>query len=240
MLNLWLGERVPNELLFYAYNDGRLNAEFDVDTPKFGRALRTTCDAGIQLCLGDLLPGLKKQYPDRAGILRLVPTDAPHFRIIDNQQVELSAEANVFVYVEADAVSKNSRRIVLVTNVTTTVQMYDISVQQIQNTVRLFGKVKVKDMMIHVRVSRIDGILPDTDMLELRDWVEYFLENEINAVLAAGIPFPNIEGVTFVHPQLTTDDSVIIASSDYEIDKNVFAAKIQQFINEQFNNGLFR
>jgi hypothetical protein len=72
--------------------------------------------------------------------------------------------------------------------------------------------------------------------LELRDWVEYFLENEINAVLAAGIPFPNIEGVTFVNPQLTTDNNVIKASSDYEIDKNVFAAKIQQFIDDQFNN----
>ena len=51
----------------------------------------------------------------------------------------------MFVYVFADAATKSSRRIVLVTNVTTTVQMYDISVQQIQNTVRLFGKVKVKD-----------------------------------------------------------------------------------------------
>jgi hypothetical protein len=69
-------------------------------------------------------------------------------------------QANVFVYVTADAVTKNSRRIVLVTNVTTTVQMYDISVRQVQNTIRLFGKVKVKDMMIHTRVSRVDGILP--------------------------------------------------------------------------------
>jgi hypothetical protein len=59
---------------------------------QIGRRLRTTCDVGIDFCLGDLLPGLKAQYPGRAGALRLVPTETPRFRIISNQQVELSAE----------------------------------------------------------------------------------------------------------------------------------------------------
>lgn len=207
MIYVWASEKIANDIFFFMHKAKKLQLHLTKDTPEIGKFLRLRC--GDEKCLGSLIPDYVKTLPDDVdgAELLLITSKAPVLTIKNGSaSVSGKGSANLFVTIPGETRPRTDSIALILMGIGADFQI------SIKNS-DLVGHVEIGEFDVRITDSILDKAKQD-ELEKALQSLKPFIEENINALLEAGIPLPIIDGIDLVNPQIRLLEKTLQVESD--------------------------
>uniref|UniRef100_A0A0N5ARQ7 BPI1 domain-containing protein n=1 Tax=Syphacia muris TaxID=451379 RepID=A0A0N5ARQ7_9BILA len=209
MLYFWFSDHVPNCLFHSLFQEGLFSVTITNDTlhGTFSKFLRTNCSTQEILCIGNILPTLKKSYPNESLDFKVQAETVP---VLHTATDGIVAQANVGsgLYI-SPLQQQNSSLLQLEMNVTA-------NITPLLSDKKLSGKlndlkIKITDFDSHI------GDFSEKTVQFLERLLNLGLEAVLRRLFNTGVPLPLFFNVSFSDVELSTNDGYSQINTNFQI-----------------------